>query len=371
MTILSKNNSDTIKACRYCPMCKQSCPSEFISYRESDSPRGRAMLLQSVYVAEKKFTQSTVEAIYNCFVCGSCKSWCAGFEVGAYNIPELMKFTRKDIVQKGMTIEVVESMKTSLIANDNPYQKEKSASFSQSIVEKKADILYFMGSEINFRNPEIAKAAIRIFDHLNISYSLLKNEPESGKILDLIGYPDEAIEKASQLYERIIGSGCKTVVVSDPLAYDAFKNDYPGWGFKFDPEVKIVHISEYLAGLIRSGSLKLGKTTGKITLADSEFLGRFNNVFEEPREIIKHSAGENFVEMRWNREKLLSTGEAAFTYNDQIFMHGDKLGEKIRTQAGDIQCNEIITLSATAKNNIGNHTEFRAIDIAEFVAGLL
>ncbi len=371
MTNLLKNNSDTIKACRYCPMCKQSCPSEFISYMESDTPRGRAMLLHSVYIAEKEFTQSTIEAIYNCFVCGSCKSWCAGFEVGAYNIPELMKFARRDIVQKEMTPEVVKSIKTSLIANDNLYQKEKSASFSQSIVERKSDILYFMGSEINFRNPEIAIAAIIIFDHLNISYSLLKNEPESGKILDLIGYREAAIEKAGRLYERIISSGCKTVVVSDPLAYDAFKNDYPGWGFKFDPEVKIVHLSEYLAVLIQSGRLKLSKTNEKITLADSEFLGRFNNIFEEPRVIVKSSACENFVEMRWNREKLLSTGEAAFTFNQQLFTKGDKLGEKIRAQAIDIQCKHIVTLSATAKNNIGCHTGIKAIDIAEFVAGLL
>jgi Fe-S oxidoreductase len=352
-------------------MCKQSCPSEFLSYRESDTPRGRAMLLHSVYFAEKEFTQSTVEAIYNCFVCGSCKSWCAGFEAGAYNIPELMKFARKDIVQNEIMPEVVLSIKTSLMENDNPYHKEKSASFSQTIVEKKADILYFMGSEINFGNPEIAKAAIRIYNKLNISYTLLRNEPDSGKILDLLGFADEAIEKASQLYERIISSGCKTVVVSDPLAYDAFKNDYPGWGFKFDPEVKIVHLSEYLAVLIKSGSLRLRKTTEKITLADSEFLGRFNNIFEEPREIIKSSAGENFIEMRWNREKLLSTGEAAFTFNQQLFTRGDKLGEKIRLQAFDSQCKHIVTLSATAKNNIGCHTGIKAIDIAEFVAGLL
>ena len=371
MTSISKNNLDTIKACRYCPMCRQSCPSEFISYKESDTPRGRAMLLQSVYIAGKEYDKSTVEAIYNCFVCGSCKSWCAGFEIGAYNIPELIKFARKDIVRKGQTLEVVESIKASLLESDNPYQIVKSASFSQTIEEKKADVLYFMGSEINFRNPEIARAAIKIFNHLNISYTLLKNEPESGKILDLLGYPDQAIIKAGQIHSRIINSGCKKVVVSDPLAYDALKNDYPGWGFKFDPKVKILHMSEYLAELVKSGSLELAKTTEKITLADSEFLGRFNAVFVAPREIIKSSAGDNFVEMRWNREKLLSTGEAAFTFNDRLFTQGDKLGGKIRIQANDIDCTIIITLSATAKNNIGDHADIKAVDIAEFVAELI
>lgn len=371
MTSISKNNLDTIKACRYCPMCRQSCPSEFISFRESDTPRGRAMLLQSVYVAEREYDKATIEAVYNCFVCGSCKSWCAGFDVGGYNIPELIKFARKDIVQRGMALEVVDSIKTSLLENDNPHHIEKSASFSQTIEESKANVIYFMGPEINFRNPEIAKAVIKIFDHLKISYTLLKNEPLSGKILDLLGYHDEALAKAGQLYERIISSGCKTVVVSDPLAYDAFKNDYPEWGFKFDPDVEIVHLTEYLADFIKSGSLKLAKTNEIITLADSEFLGRFNNVFEAPREIIKSSAGKNFVELRWNHEKLLSTGEAAFTFNDQVFTQGATLGEKIRVLVRDIPAKRIVTLSATAKNNIGNPSDVEAIDIAEFIADLI
>jgi Fe-S oxidoreductase len=371
MASITKNNLDTIEACRYCPMCRQACPSEFISYRESDTPRGRAMLLYSVCKAGKEYDEATIEAIFNCFVCGSCKSWCLGFEEGGYNIPELIKFARKDIVQRGKSPKIIEAIKTSLLDKDNPYNIEKSASFSNAIEDKKADVLYYMGAEINFRNSEIAKAIIKIFNQLKVSYGLLKNEPSSGKILDLLGYCDDAMGKAKHLYQRILDSGCKIVVVSDPLDYDAFKNDYPEWGFKFDPDIKILHLTEYLADFIKSGSLKLGKTKERITLADSEFLGHFNNVFEAPREIIKSSAGANFVEMQWNHEELKSTGEAAFTYNDQMFTQGAKLGEKISIMAKDIHAERIITLSATAKNNIGKGVDIVAIDIAEFIADLM
>jgi Fe-S oxidoreductase len=368
MSTLPNNHLNTIEACRYCPMCRQSCPSEFISYRESDAPRGRAIIMQSVYRSGEEFNASRIEAIYNCFVCGSCKSWCAGAEIGHYDIPELMKFARRDIVEKNMAPEIVVSMKNSLMANENQYNIDRSQSFTKGVNEEKANILYYLGPEVNFRNQEIAGAVIKILKHLKSSFTLLKDEPESGKILDLLGYRKEAKEKAGKLFLKIKASGCKVVVVSDPLAYDAFKTDYPEWGFTFEPEIKILHVSEFLAENIKSGALKLSKTSQKITLADSEFLGRFNNVFEAPREVIKASAGSLFEELKWNREKLLCTGESAFTFNDGIFTQGQMLGEKIAILINDCKAKTVITLSATAKQNISKATDAMVLDIAEFTA---
>ena len=371
MTTSSTNNLHTIKTCRYCPMCKQACPSAFISYRESDTPRGRALLLHSVYYGEKEYSDSAIEAVYNCFVCGSCMSWCAGYEVGRQHIPNMIKFARKDIVQRNMAPKIVEEIRASLLENNNNWQIDKSKSFTADIKEQKAEILYFTGAEIAFKNHEIANAVIQVLNKTGVSFSLLKDEPTSGKAFDILGFEDDAKTKAGELYKRIIDSGCKTLLVSDPLEYDGFVNDFPGWGFSLSPNIKVVHVSEYLNNEIKSGKLILNKTDERITLADSEFLGRFNNIFKAPREVIQSVAGENFVEMRWNREKLLSAGEAAFTFNNQHFPYGEKLGEKIRIQAKEINCKKIITLSASAKNNIGNHTDIKAIDIAEFVASLI
>ena len=371
MTTISSNNLHTIKTRRYCPMCKQACPSAFISYRESDTPRGRAMLLHTIYYAEKEYSDSAIEAVYNCFVCGSCMSWCAGFEVGGQHIPNMIRFARKDIVKRQMAPPIVEAIKTSILANNNSWQIDKSKSFTANVTEQKTDLLYFVGSETAFKNPEIAEAVVKILYKLRVSFTLLKDEPTSGKILDMLGFEDDAISKATELFQRITDSGCKILLVSDPLEYDCFINDYPKWGLTFSEDLKIVHLTQYLADAIKSGGLVLRKTDEPITLSDSEFLGRFNNIFDPPREILTSAAGKNFMEMRWNREKLLATGEAAFTFNDQAFTQGDKLGEKIRNQAADINCRRIITLSATAKNNIGNHTDIKAIDIAEFVAGLI
>lgn len=369
MNTITQNNINTLKACRYCPMCRQSCPSEFISYRESDAPRGRAILLHSVYQGGKEFEASAVNAIYNCFLCGACKSWCSGQELGGYDIPELIKFARRDIVSKGLAPQAVQEIRNSLVANDNTQNRDRKLSYTALVVEKTADVLYILGEGVNYTNPEIAESFISILEHQQIPYTLLKEEPTSGKELDLLGYRKEAQEKAKNMAGRIKAAGCKTIVVSDPLVYDALKNDYPAWGLKLESE--ILHVSEYLLSLIRSGKLKLKPTKMKVTLADSEFLGRNNGIYEAPREVIRASAGEKFLEMQWHREYLQSAGEAAFTFDGSAFKRGEELGRKISQKAEDINAETIVTLSATAKNNIAATTGLRVMDIAEFGAMLI
>jgi Fe-S oxidoreductase len=132
-------------------------------------------------------------------------------------------------------------------------------------------------------------------------------------------------------------------------------------------EGEILHVSEYILTLIRSGTLKLKATQTKVTLADSEFLGRYNGLYEAPRDVIRTSAGDRFIEMQWNHEYLQSAGEAVFTFGGILFDRGKELGRKISQKAEDIEAEIIVTLSATAKSNISATTNLKVMDIAEFV----
>ncbi|MBD1422326.1 (Fe-S)-binding protein [Sphingobacterium chuzhouense] len=356
---------NTIQACRYCPMCRQSCPSEFINYKESDTPRGRAMLLYSVYKGGKPFEASTVEAMYNCFLCGACKSWCEGQELGGYDIPELVKFARRDIVDQGLAPQIVQDIRNSLLVHDNTQALDKSHAFTATVEEKRADVLYLLGEGVDYRYPEIARAFVQILQTAGVDHTLLKSEPNSGKELDLLGYRDDAKEKASALINRIQATGCRTVVVSDPLVYDAFKNDYEQWGITLEAEV--LHVSEYLLRLIQGGKLRLKPVDFTVTLADSEFLGRFNGLYEIPRAVIQSFNPVQFVEMQWHHGYMQSTGEAAFTFDDKAFGRGKDLGEKISTKAEEAGAEIIVVLSVTAKQHISATTSLKVVDIVEFV----
>jgi len=362
---ITEKEQNTIQACRYCPMCRHSCPSEFINYKESDTPRGRAMLLYSVYKGGKPFEKSTIEAIYNCFLCGACKSWCEGQELGGYDIPELIKFARRDIVEQGLAPHIVQEIRNSLVNFDNTQHLDGGLSFTSSVEEKEAQVLYLLGEGVNYRYPEIAEAFLQILEYADVDYTMLNREPTSGKELDLLGYRDDAWEKAQQMANRIATTGCSTIVISDPLVYDALKNDYQTWGTVIDAEV--LHVSEYLWRLILEGMLHLRPVLSSVTIADSEFLGRFNNIYEAPRAIIESAGMGNLVEMQWHHAFMQSAGEAAFTFDDSIFGRGKELGKKISVKAEAVGAEVIVTLSAAAKQHIGSTTSLRVVDIAEFV----
>lgn len=367
MTKISKDHQSTIEACRYCPMCRHSCPSEFIKYRESDTPRGRAILLCNVYESGMEFEPSIVESIYNCFLCGACRSWCAGYELGGYDIPALIQFARRDIVAQGKVPVVVQEIRKGLLENDNPENLDKNTSYTAGVVENAADVLLLLGPGINFHHHEIAQAVEQICRHLGVTYTLLQQEPDSGKILDLLGYHDDALDKAHTLVDRIRRTGCETVVVCDPLVYHGFRTDYKNWDIHLEG-ITVLHLTEFLANYIYQGSLILYPTHHNVTLLDSEFLGRYQGIYEAPRDIIRASAGGNFIEMQWHGEYMLSSGEAAFTFDEDLFNYGSAMGEKILFHATKVEAVMLITLSATAKRHIPPNAGIKIIDIAEFVA---
>ena len=110
-----EKNIETLMACRYCPMCKQVCTSGNLSKFESDFPRGRAMNIYGVSKGTKEFDSDIVNTIYNCFLCGICMAHCEG-EI--YSMPELIKATRKEIVDLKKEPDTVQKIRGSLSGND-------------------------------------------------------------------------------------------------------------------------------------------------------------------------------------------------------------------------------------------------------------
>lgn len=363
-----EKNIETMMACRFCPMCRHICTIGNISKFESNFPRGRAMNIFGVHNGTVEYDEGVINTIYNCCLCGLCKSHCLG-EI--YELPELIKNARKDIVDLKKEPVIVKKIRNSLVENNNPFGSDKKDAFKVSGKEK-ADILYYMGAEVNFKNHEIAKAVLSILDKAKVNTAVLNDETDCGKVLSLLGYEEDAKKKAEDLYARIKETGCKSIVVSCPLCYDAFKNDYPEWGFELEPSIKIYHTSEYINELVKNKKIKISKTDKKVTLSDSEYLGVFNDVFEPQRELIRSAAAENFIEMRKSGEDLLvATGEAAFIFQDKEFGADEELGRKIDEMAGETDADTIITLSARAKNIIGEVSDLNVIDVSEFISELI
>ncbi|MFN3269999.1 MAG: (Fe-S)-binding protein, partial [Candidatus Kapaibacteriota bacterium] len=97
----------------------------------------------------------------------------------------------------------------------------------------------------------------------------------------------------------------KKMLTICPHCYNIFKNEYPDYGFK----AEIIHHTQFIETLISSGKIKLKRNSNqRVTYHDSCYLGRYNGIYETPRNIIKNVYDGNFVEVKRSKDKGLCCG---------------------------------------------------------------
>lgn len=162
-----------------------------------------------------------------------------------------------------------------------------------------------MGSYDN-RSQKIAIAFAKLLNKAGVSFAILGNkEMNSGDTARRIGNEflfQEIAEKNIKEFEK---NGVKKIVTIDPHAYNVFKNEYPDFGF----EAEVYHHTELLLKLLQEGKLvPKGRIEQRLTFHDSCYLGRYNDVYDPPREILKYIPGIELAEIDRSRQNGMCCG---------------------------------------------------------------
>jgi heterodisulfide reductase subunit D len=242
---------------------------------------------------------------------------------------------------------------------------------------KSPDVLFWVGCAGSFddRYRNVTRAFIKILNKLNISFAVLGEEEAcTGDPARRAGNEFLFQMQAMANIQVLNAYEVKKIVTACPHCFNTIKNEYPALGGQYE----VLHHATFLQQLIYEGKIKLkggGVFKGKkITYHDSCYLGRINNVYEAPREVLEALDAE-LVEMKRSKSKGLCCGAGgAQMFKDaepgKKEVNIERTEEALETGATIIAaaCPFCMTMLSDGVKNKEKENEVKVLDIAELIA---
>ena len=314
--------------CTECGRCKDACPTFLTGKPLSlkwvfDSLKHHLLEQREALVAGKPddalppLVPDTIreETLWACTTCGYCEAACP---IELEHLPKFYRLRQHRVMMDGEFPHELRGIFDAYEVQSNPWGLPADTRgdwaiaagvpILRSAAEGNAlDYLFYVGSAESFdvRGQKIAAAFASILKAAGVKFAILgAREISTGECVRRTGNEMLFQQLAAALVATLKEFGIRRIVTCDPHAFNTLKNEYP----EFNGHYEVIHHTQLIARLIGEGRICVRPDFERVIYHEPCYLGRHNDEFEAPREIIRQLVKDAPLEFDLNREKAMCCG---------------------------------------------------------------
>ena len=320
----------------------------------------------------------TEDVIWACTSCRACEIACPVF---IEHTDKIFDIRRNLVMMESRFPAEVQSVFKNMETNATPWAFSASdrANWAEGLgvktmaEESNVDVLLWVGCAGSYddRNKKVLRSFSSLLKKAGVKFAILGTEEQcTGDPARRIGneYLYQTLAQAN--VETLNRYNVKRIVTACPHCFNTIKNEYKDFGGKYE----VFHHSQFLAKLIGEGKIKPTKTLDEtVTFHDSCYLGRWNGVYAQPRDVIKSLPAVRMVEMKSNHDQGMCCGAGG----GRMWME-EKIGKRVNvarteqaldTKAGIVasSCPFCMTMITDGVKTKEMQDKVRVMDIAELI----
>lgn len=344
MIRVSKEIEEEMNRCCRCGFCRAYCPVFEYKGRESWNTRGRIYLLNALKDGKISSSPELLDRIYSCTLCKSCDETCPPLVKGS----EIVKAVRTSLAKTGVgPLEGHKEMAKAISASGSVLGKKISLIDvvpSVKSLPNTAPNLLFAGCVVSSGYPNIAETLIQILKKANVDFTVIKDgENCCGKFLDLVGLGEETDKLIESNWKTFNEMKVSNIMAVCPFCYSAFLHTAP-------KGKSVQHSIQTLLNLAKEGKISFNRRIdATVTYFDSCHLGRYEQMYDPPRSLIKSIPGIKLVEMDKSKQLSRCCGG---TIRVPYFDIRAGMSENIVRSAKEAGANYLVTACPTCYHNL-------------------